>query len=66
MDTLRGRDLRQERLKADLTQEQLAAELKIHKSLVSATETEKTGELQDPAFAERWIQACQRLAGAAA
>lgn len=62
---MRGRDLRQERRRYGLSQAELADELRIHKSLVSATETEAAGEYPSPEFVQRWVAACERLGVAA-
>ena len=67
-DQLRGRDLRQERLRAKLSQAQLAERMGVHKSLISAAETELTGEYPSPEWAARFVVACvqaQNVASAA-
>lgn len=64
-DTMRGRDLRVHRMKAGLTQNQLADRLGLHRSIVSAAETESVGEFVSEDFANRYLEACGQTAGAA-
>lgn len=58
MARLRGRDLRLMRIRAGLSQNELAQALGVHKSLISIAELEQLGEFAAPDFAERYVAAC--------
>jgi transcriptional regulator with XRE-family HTH domain len=62
VDRLRGRDLRIERVRAGLSQAQMASLLGVHKSVISNIETETVGEFPSPEFAERYVVACDNAA----
>lgn len=63
-EVVRGRDVRMWRIRAGLSQIELAKRLEVHQALISAMETETLGEIVSPDFAERVLVACE--AGAAA
>ena len=58
MARMRGRDLRLLRMRAGLSQNELAQALGVHKSLISITELEQLGEFAAPEFADRYVAAC--------
>lgn len=65
-ERLRGRDLRIERVRAGLSQTDIATLLGVHKSLISAVETESVGEYPSPEFAERYVVAVENAANGTA
>lgn len=58
MSELRGRDLRVHRIRAGLTQKQLADRMNLHPTVLSAAETEAIAEVISEDFASKYIAAC--------
>jgi transcriptional regulator with XRE-family HTH domain len=65
-ERFRGRDLRIERVRAGLSQAQMASLLGVHKSVISNIETETAGEYPSPEFVERYVVACENAANGTA
>ena len=63
---LRGRDLRQERRRAGLSQAEIAALLGVQRLVISGVETEASGEYPSPEFVERYVVACENAANGTA